>query len=368
MSDLELSIDSKSLKAVLARAAGAAQAKSTLPSLAMCHLDARDGRLTATTTDLVVSERSSAEAAVKTAGSICVDARKLTDTVKLLPPGDVKLRVQGNALELRVGKSKHRFGTTPGDEFPAVPASDAGEHVATIASDELLRVIAQGGYAMSSDSTRPHLCGVMLELADDRVTAISTDGHRLAIASGPAKHSAAQKLLVPAKGVAELKKLCAGAEQVEFRTHGARMLLLSAGETTVSCMLGDEQFPPWQKVVPKSHEHRVTVARELLIDALRRAQVVSSASIGGGVRLVFGDGDLSIYAEDAVSGGDAHEAVECDASFALTIGLASGYFLQALSALTTEEVVLELSGALDPVVVKGLGDEQAFGVCMPQRI
>ena len=276
------------------------------------------------------------------------------------------LKLTGTHLELKCLKIKYRLPTVDASSFPPMPGTECAVPVVSLASDVLLRLIAQAAYASSSDESRPHLCGVLFELADDTLTAVSTDGHRLAIASVKTPHGPATKLLVPAKGIAELKKLCSSSDTVEIR-HSGKLILMTTSDTTVTITTSGEAFPPWRKVVPKTHKHSVTLDRSALLDAVKRVALVASKATSGGVRLEFGQGALSIHAESAEAG-EAHEELDCACDFETRVGVNASYLAQAVSALAGDDVTIELGGELDPIVVRAVGDESAYGVVMPMRV
>jgi DNA polymerase-3 subunit beta len=136
----------------------------------------------------------------------------------------------------------------------------------------------------------------------------------------------------------------------------------------LSVKLADEQFPPYSKVIPQQQSRRVVCSRQPLLDSLRRISLVSSDK-SGGVRLSVEPGVLKIVSENP-DVGEGSEELDVDfAGEPVTIGFNARYLLDVLGALTEDEVALELSGELDPGVVKPVGDTADFvGVVMPMRI
>ena len=134
-----------------------------------------------------------------------------------------------------------------------------------------------------------------------------------------------------------------------------------------SVKLVDAQFPPYAQVIPQNSERKVRVPRAPLAEALRAVSIAASERTGG-VKLTLAKGTMRISSESPESG-DGFDEVPTDYSGPeLTIGFNAKYFLDVLGALEEEEVVLGLSGELDPAVLRPASDRQFLAVVMPMRI
>lgn len=366
MSDLDLTISRADLSAMLKRASGSFSKKSPMEVLKCVLLDAADDCLAISATDTYLSAHSVAAANVKSPGRTCVDAGKLHDYIANLKTTDVRLVEKKGALEVKAGKSTYKIPTVFADSFPPIPLTLGATRIVTLPADELVRLITQGALAISTDEAREHMKVALLELADDRATMVSTDGSRLALAVTKAAHGEASRVAIPANGVTEIRKLCEanrGADVTLFRQGG--YLLLTCTNTTIGVRLGEDQFPPYKKVVPSSSKHSVTLAREPLIDAVKRCGLVTAGGKGG-IRLEFKEGALGVFAER--EGDAAHEVLDCPADFDLIIGSGANFIVQALAALTSDEVIVGVSDPLAPIVLTMPDCDEAKMVVMPQRL
>ncbi len=386
---MELSISKRDFLRGLARTHAVADRKSSMPILSNVLLSADDaGVLRFAATDLYLAVSASAEAQVKRAGTVALSARTLFDIVKNLPEGEVKLALdKHNAVLLRSGKIKFRIPGMPGEDFPALPSAGEGSF-ADIDASLLSQLIALTQYSMSGDDTRPHLAGTLFELDGRAVRMVTTDGHRLSKAEAPYEAPVRFTILVPSKGIGELKRLLEdaksekrpvpekGDEKAELTAAGpAKVGVATVGgnaffrgqDVQLSVKLADEQFPPYAKVIPQSHSRRVIASRELLVDSLRRISLVASDK-SGGVRLALEPGKLEIISENP-DVGEGSEELDVDfAGEKVAIGFNARYLLEALSSMTDDEVVIELGGELDPGVIKPVHDGRFVGVIMPMRI
>lgn len=363
---MDIKISKHSLSKIIDRVAGVADRKSSLPILANVLLTADGNRLTAVGTDLTQTVRAFAEAAVKTPGRIAVKAEVLRDIAKNLPAGDAHITTdKSGAFLVKSGKSKFKLPTMDAGDFPPLPTDDGAAYV-HVDTRGLARLITATKFSAATDDTRPHLNGALLESTGKILRMVTTDGHRLSKAEHEGDHGKWQAL-IPLKGLDRIAKLLDGTEEtVGLAMHNGHLFLTTAG-LTANVKLSDEKFPPYSKVIPSSHKRRVVTAREALTGAIKRIALVSDRN-SGGIRFELEDGTLRITSESP-DVGEASEELDVDYSGeGLAFGCNAKFVLEALGALQDDDIAIELSDALDPVVLKPLTSSEWTGVLMPMRI
>jgi DNA polymerase-3 subunit beta len=350
-------------------AQGIADRKSTMPILANVLLRT-DGKskLVVAATDLNVSV--SAELAVKVdkEGGLTVGARPLHDIVSALPGEDVVFRRADNHwAEIRAGKVEYKLVGMPDRDFPKIPDHREVKY-AKVDATTLREMIDKTLFSVSHDETRFHLNGVLFECDGARGRMVSTDGHRLSkiertMTGGP---QLAVGVIIPKKGLTEIKRSLEGAGgAVDIAVQG-HTLFLRAGDIALAVKLIESQFPPYQQVIPASNDRVATVDRVAFLEALKRASLMSSDTRG--VKLALDKGVLRVSSDNPELG-EAKE--ELDVGYAggpLTIGFNPKYFTELLGQMTAAELKLELSGELDPAVVRPADSDDYLGVVMPMRI
>lgn len=375
---MQLTIQKKEFLRGLSRTHAVADRKSSMAILSNVLLST-DGPKTLrfAATDLYLAVTATAPASVKTGGSIAVSARTLFDIVKALPDGEVTLAVTGNhAAEVRAGKARFKVPGMPGQDFPVLPTPGNAEY-ANLAADQLGRLIALTHYAMSADETRPHLAGALLEGDGKTLRMVTTDGHRLCKAECKQDSVLNFSMLVPGKGIAELRRLVEEVKGDGGKGDDAKggigvvstggNVFFKRGDVNLSVKLTEEQFPPYARVIPKTQERRVVASRALLTEALRRISLVASDK-SGAVRFQIAPGTIRITSENP-DVGEGSEELDVDfAGEPVEIGFNARYLLDVLGAIVEDEVALELGGELDPGVVKPVGATEFIGVIMPMRI
>lgn len=328
-------------------------------------------------TDLYLGVDAMTQGKVSQGGTVAVSARTLFDIVKNLPDGEVEWKLDGAHASIRCGKVEYRIPGMSGDDFPPLPSPEGGEF-AELEADQVSTLIGLTQYSISADDTRPHLAGALFETDGKVLRMVTTDGHRLSKAEssmGDAS-TASFSMLIPNKGIAELKRLIEDAKQekkdgpptISVAVVGGNAFFKRDG-IQLSVKLADEQFPPYDKVIPQSQGRRAVTARQRLLEALRRISLVASDK-SGGVRLALEPGILRITSENPEIG-EGKEEVDVDyAGEPLTIGFNARYMLDVLGSMTTDEVALEFNGELDPGVLRPVGDDitDFVGVIMPMRI
>ena len=378
---MELTISKQNFLRGLARTHGVADRKSSMPILSNILLSTEStNTLRLAATDLYLGVTATAAAEVTSGGTVAVAARTLFDIVKNLPDGDVKLTVGANhAAEIRCGKVKYKIPGMPGDDFPPLPSPGRVEFV-ELDAEAVGDLIQRTQYSMSTDDTRPHLAGALFEGDGKLLRMVTTDGHRLSKAEFPVDTMLSFSMLVPNKGVAELKRLMEDVKSDAKRGEGEQTPQVAVATTggsaffrgsdvLLSVKLADEHFPPYSKVIPQQQNRRVVCVRASLVNSLRRISLVSNDK-SGGVRLMLEEGRLRIVSENP-DVGEGSEELDVDfAGEPVTIGFNARYILDVLNSLTEDEVALELSGELDPGVIKPVGDTASHfvGVVMPMRI
>lgn len=378
---MQLTVSKKDFLRALVRTHSVADRKSSMPILSNVLLST-DGpkTLRLAATDLYQAVSATCPVTVTRGGTIAVSARTLFDIVKNLPEGEVQLTVNDNhSAELRAGKVRYKLPGMPGQDFPALPSLGEVE-LSELDADVLGKLIGLTHASMSNDETRPHLAGALFEGDGKLVRMVTTDGHRLSKAEFKLEAGTKMvnfQMLVPIKGIVELRRMIEdakadkgkgeeGAPKIGVATAGGNAFFKRA-DMVLSVKLADEQFPPYSKVIPQSSDRRVVVSRALLLEALKRISLVASDK-SGAVRFSVEPGILRITSENPDVGEGAEELDVDFAGEPVEIGFNARYVMDALGPIVEDEVAFELSGQLDPGVIKPAGPTDFVGVIMPMRI
>ncbi|ACL63363.1 DNA polymerase III, beta subunit [Anaeromyxobacter dehalogenans 2CP-1] len=375
---MELKIGAQELAKALGRSQGIVEKKSTMPILSHVLLEAKKGDqlvVSATDLDLAVSSEHACE--VLKEGAVAVSARHLYEIVRALPEQTVTLKkAHNNYLEVKSGPSEFRIVGLPAEDFPALPRFDKVPF-APVDPALLLEMIERTFFAVSNDETRYNLNGVYFEPAGDALRLVATDGHRLSLSERAvgATFGLKRGVILPKKGLAELKKLLAeaaesGEEQPEAKLGFVENSAIFRRPNVVLVMrLIEGLFPDYKQVIPKAGEKVFKVGRGRFLETLRRISLLSSDKAHA-VKLDLSKDLLRVLSQNPDLG-EAKEEVPVEyAGEPLKIGFNARYIMEVLQAVKSNEVVFELADDLSPGVLKG-GEEADQGftaVVMPMRI
>lgn len=349
---------------------GIADRKSTLPILAnvLLRTEGKD-KVLCGATDLNVTTIVSLNAQVEKEGGLTVAARQLYEIVKGLPEEEVRLkRTEQNWAEMRSGKVEFKVVGMADRDYPKLPSIQEAE-TAKVDSATLREMIAKTIFSVSLDETRQHLAGVLFECDGTTARMVSTDGHRLSkvgrpMAGGP---KLASGVLIPRKGVVELRRAIETREApCAIGVHQGNFVL-KADDVGISVKLIDGQFPPYDQVIPKDNDRALVLSRIGLLDALKRVALMSSDKTWG-VRLAVEKGKLRVESDNPDLGAAKEEIDVAYKGTPVQIGFNARYFIELLSEMETPEIRLELSGELDPGVVRPADGTDYVGVVMPMRL
>ncbi len=341
----------------------------TLPILSHLIVRAADGHVTVSATDLTTAIVVEREAEVRKPGAVALHATTIHEVVKGLPDGDVSVTaLDHDRTEIRGGAARFKLAGLLPDDFPKLPDA-AAVAFASVDAALVRNMIDRVAFAACTDDSRAYLAGVYFQARANVGRMVATDGHRLskverAWNGGP---TCEKGVVIPRKGVAEIRRLLASVEDACEIGFQENRIFVRADGAALSIALAEGQFPPWNQVIPKRQSKSVIAKREDLLAAIRRASLLTNGN-GGGIRLDLHRGRLRLAAEHAELGDAEEEIVVGYDGPALTIGFNPKFLVEPLDAMEGEDVLVELSGELDPLVLRAAPNDEDVGVVMPMRM
>jgi len=366
---MKFSISREAFLQPLSQVIGVVERRQTLPVLANFMLVARDGRLTVTGTDMEVELISAVSADVTQDGEITIPARKLIDIMKALPDGaKVTFSLSDEKATLSAGRSRFTLSTLPASEFPATDQVESLENI-VVNEASLKNMMDKTAFAMANQDVRYYLNGLLFDFSDQQLKAIATDGHRLAVCDldGAVDISSDRQLIVPRKGVMELARMLSADEKDVTLAIGRNHVRLVKGDTIFTSKLIDGRFPDYKAVIPVGADKQMLVDRATFTQALQRASILSNEKYKG-VRLEATGSTIKIIAHNPQHE-EAVEEIEAELNFdRLAVGFNVTYLLDALMAIETEQVSLELIDANSSCLVSAPDSDVNRHVVMPLKL
>jgi DNA polymerase III subunit beta len=340
--------------------------RTTLPILSNVLLQASEGEIRLTTTDLDVGVRGSVEAQVERSGATTLPARRLFSIVRELPAAEIYVDVDSkNLASIRSGPSYFKILGLPEEEFPPLPRFDDAK-IFTIAQKDLKDGLKKTSYAISTDETRYVLNGTLFSFKDNKLTLVATDGRRLALVDLELEFPRSQEIdvIVPTKAVMELQRLVKDEGDVKV-SIGENQIAFEINQTLLVSKLIEGNYPNYRQVIPSEAKERVTLERETLLNAVRRVALLASEK-SNSVKLSFSKGNIDIVATTPDVGEARESLVVMYKGREFSIAFNPEFLMAPLRNLSTDEVYLDLIDEMSPGVIKIAGP--FLYVLMPMRL
>ena len=351
--------------------------RATMPILSNVLIEAEEGHISLTTTNLDLGIRCRIKADVSEPGGITLPVHKLATIVRELPQNEVFIETgDNNQAKITSGGSLFKIMGISTEEFPPLPTFE-NRHVFELSQTEIVSMLKSVSYGQSNDENRYILNGVYFNFADAKLTLVATDGRRLALTALDTEISEdnAGSLILPAKTVAELERLMGKGEKVKIAFNDRQAAFEISIDDTGDTGLVDHlylvskivegNYPNYRQVIPKETEHRVKIERELMLECVHRAALVTSDK-SNSVKLKMSKNLLEISGSSSEFG-ESHEsmAIAYDGP-EVQVAFNPQFLMEPLKALTKDEVFFEFKDELSPGLFKTL--DNFICVIMPLRL
>jgi DNA polymerase-3 subunit beta len=353
---MEFTIKQSVLKDELGYVNGIVEKKSTIPVLSNILIESvGENAIRILGTDLDVTIRCEGEADIKQAGSMCVQARKLFDIVRLLEDGDVHFKKEENEwVSLNCGRSKFKLAGVSREQFPEVPEFKSVPR--KISAEIFNHFIQNTAFAITNEQSRFTLSGAKFMIEDGTAKMVTTDGHRLAYIERKLENASDEPMdsLIPKKALMELTKISKDANgDIQFGEDPNHIYFEVDGRLLITRKLSGT-FPNYEMVIPKDNDKTVTFDAEEMRNAIRRVALMADERTRS-VRLTIKPNEIEIGAQSSEEG-EAQERVTADYSGEeVSIGFNSQYlqdFLNIVGAGETEATASEKENETDGETVR----------------
>lgn len=366
---MKLSIAKDQLIAGLQAVQNVVGSRTTLPILSNVLLKGEGNQLQFTATDLDVTISCRVDAKVGKEGGTTIPVKRFFSIVRELQAPEIELDTNDKSVSsLKAGASFYKINGIAADEFPPMP--EFGESASIVLPQEKFKaMLKKTSIAISMDESRYVLNGVFMSFKSDKLTLVATDGRRLAMTEEELSDGATGEFIVPTKAVNELNRLLqnAGEVKIQFTENQVSFELSGEGQQTILLMskLVEGNYPNYKQVIPNETKERVTLVREELHQALRRAEVMTNEK-SNSVKLTFGKNNLAITA-NTPDVGEGRESIAINYNGPeISIAFNPGFLMDPLKVLEGDEIFMELNDELSPGLVRVNGP--FLYVLMPMRM
>lgn len=366
---MQIRIDRETLLPRVRAAASAVDKKPSVPILSHVLIDAGDSAVAITGTDLEVEMATRIDAASLEPGRATLPARKLADILKNLPEdAQVKITVSGTKATLQAGQSRFSLSTMDTEQFPVIGSLDSPDRM-ILPQRSLSMLVEKTRAAQAVEDVRYYLNGMLLQVREDGLYSVSTDGHRLSMAGvrGETEVANARDVIVPRKAIAVINRVIGERDDNATVEVTDRHLRVRAGGRCLTAKLIDGQFPDYTAVIPSVDEPMARIEANALQQAATRASILSD----GKLRTICIELQRDAMRISSTNPDQEDAAEEMPIEYAgepLSLAMNANYLLDALSAIDTDYAVLATQESNRPcVVVDDTPTPRSRHVIMPVR-
>jgi len=378
---MKLKVEAINLSEKLGLIQGIAERRATMPVLSHVLVSASNGKIELTATDLETTVSAWCGASISKEGSLAIPARKLYEIVKELPQGEIEIEEIGNHwVQLKTSSATFKIAGLPSEDFPSIPELSP-DYLFSVESSAIDDMITKTIFAVSPDDLRRNLAGIYFQkTGKQNLRFVATDGHRLSLVDRNVKSDVKleRNVVVPKKGVAELRKIVKLSENVRIGC-GKNFFMAEGDGIVLIVRLIDAEFPDYKQVIPEVTKNTFIVKQGEFLSALRRVSILSSdktKSVKINIKndetpsdnLSVSRGEMTLVSVSPEIG-EAKEVVpvECKGD-PVEIGFNARYLMDVLEVISEEAIQFGITDELSPAVIKPIGNEDYISIIMPMRV
>ena len=301
------------------------------------------------------------EAEVSDPGECILPAKLFGDIIRRLPEGPVTVVVDDSfKVSIRAGFASFTISAESAEDYPELPDVNDGKPI-WIPQNKLKELISGTIFAVSENQGRPIHTGVKFEVTNDSITTIAVDGFRLARRTFHPENSTGREMsfVVPAAGLKEVEKILVDTDENAAFTLGSKHILFQSGNSTLVCRLLEGEFLDWKRVVPANSPIKLVAHVSDLASSVERVGLIVSEKYKSPVRCVFSHQEVLMRTSTTIGAAEDRCSLAGDGK-ELEIGFNVRYLADALKAIPSEEVTLELTNGLSPIVLTPVDEKYDF--------
>lgn len=347
----------------------AVSAKVTIPTIEGILIECGSDTLSLTGYDFEFGINTILSVDVIEPGAIVINAKVLCDIIRKLADDDVTVETNGTSVSIISGAAQYNITGIDAEEYPELPSVNGGLQI-ELNQKLLYSMIVQTIFAVAdTESSKPVYTGLKFEMTDKQLTLIGVDGYRLAIRKEAVDYSGDDlTFIVPKKTIRELMKLLdTESEKPVSISIGKRHIVFEVENYSIISRLLEGEFLDYNSAVPKVVSTTVLVNTTDAIECIERTLPVIENNQKNPIRCLF-DGDQMRVSTVSSLGRVVDYTHANTAGDRVEIGFNSKFLLDALNSADTDEVRIELAGAVSPVKIMPVNSDGFLFLVLPMRL
>ncbi len=341
---MKFTINREKLLLPLQQIVSVIEKRQTMPILSNVLINMTEDCLILTGTDLEIQIVAKLFLSSEEPASVTVPARKLLDICRLLPnDAEIKIELIEDKIKVLSGRSRFLLTTLPAENYPEFSETEC-ENEFLIEAGKFKKALDKTLFCMANQDVRYYLNGLLVNISNNRIKMVASDGHRLSIYEDEIGQATGfeSRIILPRKGIQELSRLLEDNDvelNIQFSNNNIRIVYQNL---IFSAKLVDAKYPDFGGVFEQSFFSALYIQKNLLKDALTRVAVLSNEKFKG-VTLEISENQLRISAHNPEHDEAEEELVIQYMGDPLTISFNSQYLLDAVSNIDSELVEINIA-------------------------
>ena len=365
---MKISCNNYDLLEALQATQKASSANTSFPILEGILFEADDEiRLTGNNLEIAIEYKVDGDIIEK--GQAVVNSKIICEIVRRMPEGNILIETVGENLKISCGDLVFNIEGTNGEEFPKIPVIDTINKV-EVTAQQLSTLVKTTSFAVALSDMKPILTGIKFEFSKNEIKAIAVDGYRLAI-----KKISTENLLpecscvIPGKSLSEFCKIVGQSDDEITLNIGDKSALFDFGKCKFFTRLLEGEFINYVNIIPKEHKYSLTVNVNEFTKSVDRAALMSDSDANKTpIKIIYDDGKMSVLCNAQRGSVNEVLSVNSEGSEVIEVGYNCKYLLDALKAADTDEIKIEITGSINPTVIKPTNGDDYIFIVLPVRL
>lgn len=365
---MKFSCDVQTLSSKLSAVSHAVSSKASLPVLSHILLEARQGKITLSATNLEISIKTTMPAEIKEEGSACIPGRVFLDLVSALTRGKLEVSESNGVVNLKSEKASSKINGINASEFPKIESQ--AEVIFELSPKEFTKDLTRVSFSAASDESRPILTGILMEAGSEGLTLVGVDGFRLSEKKIAISLDKTFKEVVPAKALLEVARLLSGEEKLAILySKEESQIVFRGAQVEVYSRLLEGSFPDYKKIIPEGFVTKAIINLDEFREALKIVSVFArDASSVVKIVLKPEKSQMLLSASASEVGENESEVFAKIEGEAAEVSFNAKYLNDCLANIDGEEVEFKVTGALTPGIFTPIGKTDYLHLIMPVRV
>ncbi|MBU5668471.1 DNA polymerase III subunit beta [Peptoniphilus sp. MSJ-1] len=339
--------------------------RTTMQILEGIKISAKENTLILTATDTEISIETRLSAIVEREGDFVINSRLFGDIVRKLENDIIDINIENYNMNLKCGDSIFNLSTQKADEYPDLPRVEENTEI-KISAKDIKNIVKKTTFAVSTDESRIVFTGVFMDIRRDYINFVALDGFRMAIQKLEKQTGIEESIIIPARSLNELVKIIEDDEDISINIS-RNNIVFKFGDTVFYSTLLSGEFFSYTALLRDEHSISTSVSRKEFQLAVERASLLAREDRANLIKLNVENSHIDIKSNSEI--GDVFEKVKSsEHDNTLDIAFNSRYILDGVKILEAEEINLNFTDSVNPLIITETDDASYIYLVLPVRL